>query len=299
MRPVWIDMERALDIPWAVQWGVSPKDLLIFEPEYGEQAVDMGAMALASGDCDFLVLDSLAAMVPKAAMLGSAEDQFIGAQARLLSRMMQTWGMYQHSLGPSSRPQPTVVALSQVRVNIKATNPNAGYIMTGGKAVEHKQDLVIRLSRPEKNAYVKLPNDMVVGQTVDFKVEKNRLAPPKRMGQYTLYFVDDPREDPQFRAGTTDVVAQVLTAATWWGLATVEGGNFKLPGFDKPKQIKSLKRYFSENPSEFEALKAAIADKERQLASGSLLVPPDMLFEDDPVEVDEAAEAAALVIPME
>jgi RecA/RadA recombinase len=281
MKVVYIAVERSFDPAWAALWGVDLSRLYLLEPETAEQVIDMGAMALSSYDCDLLILDSVAAMTPKGELNGSAEDQLVGAQARIMARCMRGWSPYLHSFGVTAKP--TILSTNQIRHSI---GPYAGLVMPGGKSFAHSQDVIVRLN-PEKDGDIKLDNDLTVGQTVKFDILKNKLHPPKRAGQYSFYFMDDPSGEGKFKAGDVDNIYQIITAATWWGLVEMsKGEHYIIPGVPKKLHGKGqVNAYFKDHQEIIYELKHQIMVKERLAGDRVILLPPEL--RSDAVLIDD------------
>jgi recombination protein RecA len=165
----FIDAEHALDVNYAKRLGVKTDELLISQPDHGEQALEIADMLVRSGAVDVVVIDSVAALVPKAEIEGDMGDQLPGLQARLMSQALRK------ITGSVHRSQTTVLFINQIRMKIGVMfgNPET---TTGGNALKFYATVRIDVRRIEK---VK-SGDVQVGNRTRAKVVKNKLAPPFR-----------------------------------------------------------------------------------------------------------------------
>ncbi|HEY0096927.1 MAG TPA: recombinase RecA, partial [Archangium sp.] len=163
----YIDAEHAMDIGYARKLGVRTDDLLLSQPDTGEQALEIAEMLVRSGAIDVLVVDSVAALVPKAELEGEMGDAHMGVQARLMSQALRKL------TGTISKSQTCVIFINQIRMKIGVMfgNPET---TTGGNALKFyaSQRLDIRRVGAIKNG------DNVVGSRTRVKVVKNKVAPP-------------------------------------------------------------------------------------------------------------------------
>jgi len=165
----FIDAEHALDVRYARALGVVPENLLISQPDSGEQALEICESLVRTGAIDLLVLDSVAALVPRAEMEGEMGDSHMGLQARLMSQAMRKLTGVAHRTGTS------LVFINQLRQKIGVTFGNPE-VTTGGNALKFYASVRLDVRRvgPIKDG------DTVVGSRTRVKVVKNKLAPPFR-----------------------------------------------------------------------------------------------------------------------
>ena len=165
----FIDAEHALDVAYAKALGVDPTSLLISQPDSGEQALEICETLVRSGTIDLLVLDSVAALVPRAEIEGEMGDAHMGLQARLMSQAMRKLA------GVANRSRCTLLFINQLRQKIGVVfgNPET---TTGGNALKFyaSMRLDVRRTGPIKDG------ERVVGSRTRVKVVKNKLAPPFR-----------------------------------------------------------------------------------------------------------------------
>ncbi|MBA2306932.1 recombinase RecA [Candidatus Dependentiae bacterium] len=174
----FIDAEHALDATYAGKLGININDLLISQPDYGEQALDIAEMLIRSGAIDLIVIDSVAALVPKAELEGDMGDVHMGLQARLMSQALR-------KLTPVVHKSKTVlVFINQIRSNMNAMAFASKEVTTGGNALKFYASLRVDIRRIESLK----KGDVNIGNRVAVKIVKNKMAPPFKRVVVDLMF---------------------------------------------------------------------------------------------------------------
>ena len=234
----FIDAEHALDVTYARKLGVNLCDLLVSQPDTGEQALEIAEQLVRSGACDLIVVDSVAALVPKAEIEGEMGDAHMGVQARLMSQALRKL------TAVVSRNQSLVVFINQIRMKIGVVfgNPET---TTGGHALKFYASVRLDIRRIGQLK----EGEAVVGSRTRVKVVKNKVAPPFREAEF----------DIRYGVGV-DRHGEAVDLAVERGLMEKSGAYFSLDGERIGQGRERALEWLRQNPEPFERLVARLKD---------------------------------------
>ncbi len=233
----FIDAEHALDVGYARRLGVNLADLLVSQPDTGEQALEIAEQLVRSGAVDLIVVDSVAALVPRAEIEGEMGDAHMGVQARLMSQALRKL------TAVVSRNQSTVIFINQIRMKIGVVfgNPET---TTGGHALKFYATVRLDIRRIGQLK----EGEQVVGSRTRVKVVKNKVAPPFREAEF----------DVRYGLGV-DRAAEAVDLGAERGLVEKSGAWFSLGGERIGQGREKAAEWLRQNPAALEALVRRLA----------------------------------------
>jgi len=223
----FVDAEHALDVNYARNLGVKVDELLISQPDHGEQALEIAETLVRSGAIDIVVIDSVAALVPKAELEGDMGDVMPGAQARLMSQALRKL------TGAIHKSDSTVFFINQIRhkIGVMFGSPKT---TSGGNALKFYASVrceITRIGAVKKG-------DQVIGNRTKIKITKNKLAPPFRQAEFEIYYGEG-----------VSLEAELLDLGVQAGVVR-KSGSWYARGDDRLGQGKENSRGFlKENPA--------------------------------------------------
>ena len=244
----YIDAEHALDPIYAERLGVNLDDLLISQPDTGEQALEIVETLVRSGAMDVIVIDSVAALVPKAEIDGDMGDSHVGLQARLMSQALRKL------TGAISRSKTSVIFINQLRskIGVMFGSPET---TTGGNALKFYASTRMDIRRIET---IKNGTDPV-GSRVRVKVVKNKVAPPFRQAEF----------DIMYNEGISKT-GSVLDVGTDLGVVKKQGAWFYFGEERLGQGRENAKEFLKHNPDVLDALIGRIKELSPELGGGSI-----------------------------
>jgi recombination protein RecA len=258
----FIDAEHALDPIYARNLGVQTQDLVLSQPDTGEQALEIADTLVRSGGVDLIVVDSVAALVPKAEIEGEMGDQHMGLQARLMSQALRKL------TGSISKTNCTVIFINQIRhkIGVMFGNPET---TTGGNALKFYASVRIEI-RKSKSITEK---EEAIGNITNCKVVKNKVAPPFKKVEFDIIFGQG-----------ISKLGEIIDLGVKLNIIEKSGAWFSY-GSERMGQGKEKVRAFL---AEHKAICKEIEDKIRKASVGEVLS-----FDSSEVEVAELTEGAA------
>ena len=234
----FIDAEHALDPVYARNIGVDIDNLYISQPDCGEQALEITETMVRSGAVDIVVVDSVAALVPKAEIDGDMGDSHVGLQARLMSQALRKL------TAVISKSNCIVIFINQLRekVGVMFGNPET---TTGGRALKFYSSVRLDVRRTES---LKQAGE-IVGNHVRVKVVKNKIAPPFREAEFDIVFGQGISRE-----------GDVLDLAVNAGIVNKSGAWYAYEGDKIGQGRENAKTYIHENPAFFDMLEAKVRD---------------------------------------
>jgi len=234
----FVDAEHALDPVYAEKLGVDVKDLLISQPDSGEQALEITETLVRSGAIDVIVIDSVAALVPRAELEGDMGDSYVGLQARLMSQALRKLA------GAVNKSNTAVIFINQIRekIGVMFGNPET---TTGGRALKFYTSVRLEI---RKLTTIK-EGDSVIGTRTKVKVVKNKLAPPFRETEFDILY----GQGISYEGDVLDMAVQagiVQKSGSWYSYGDERLGQGR----------ENAKSYLKENPELFREIEEQVKE---------------------------------------
>ena len=253
----FIDAEHALDPAYARKLGVKTDELLVSQPDYGEQALEIADMLVRSNAVDVIVVDSVAALVPKAEIEGDMGDSHVGLQARLMSQALRKL------TGTVARSNCLLVFINQIRMKIGVMfgSPET---TTGGNALKFYSSVRLDIRRigQIKEAVGDKKEPTSVGNRTRVKVVKNKMAPPFREVEFDILY-----------GHGISRTGDLIDLATEAGIIEKSGSWFSFGTERIGQGRENAKNYLEQNPKIMEKIEALVLAKHNVLRAGS--TPPE------------------------
>src|SRR5919112_1566490 len=248
----FVDAEHALDPVYAKKLGVNIDELIVSQPDTGEQALEIVDTLVRSNAIDVLVVDSVAALVPRAEIEGEMGDSHVGLQARLMSQALRKL------TGSISRSRCMVIFINQVRMKIGVMygNPET---TTGGNALKFYASVRLDIRR---TGQIK-DRDDIVGNATRVKVVKNKVAPPFKQVEFDIMYGEG-----------VSKVGEILDLGVKAGLVEKSGAWFSYDSIRIGKGRENAKTYLKQNPEMAQRIENAIRGRTEEVAE-ALMVGPD------------------------
>jgi recombination protein RecA len=248
----FIDAEHALDVVYARKLGVRIEDLLVSQPDHGEQALEIADKLVATGAVDLIVIDSVAALVPKAEIEGEMGDAHMGLQARLMSQALRKL------TAATNRTNTLVIFINQLRMKIGVVygNPET---TTGGNALKFYASvrLDIRKTGVVKNG------EVPVGTKTRVKVVKNKVAPPFREAEFEIMY-----------GMGVNWAAELVDLASEAGVMEKSGSFYSWKGERVGQGREVACKWLVENPRAAEEIRAVLVERRKAENAGVGVAPP-------------------------
>lgn len=242
-RAVFIDAEHAFDPKYAKSIGVNLDELIISQPDYGEQAIEIAETLVRSNAVDVIVIDSVAALVPKAEIEGDIEDSNVGLHARLMSKAMRVLK------GAVNKSNTALILINQIRekVGVMFGNPET---TTGGRAIKFFADMRMEVRKQD----IREGGDRV-GSRVKVKVVKNKLAPPFKEAEFDVIYGEGISKEGEI-LDVGEELGLIKKSGAWYSYKSETGEEIKLgQGREKARE------YLKQNPDFVKMLEEKIKER--------------------------------------
>lgn len=238
LKCLFIDAEHALDLRYAEQLGVDVSELYISQPDCGEDALNIANDFIRSGELGLVVVDSVAALTPRAELEGDMADHSVGGQARLMSKAMRM------IIGTAQKTNTLVMFLNQTRSKIGVMF-GSPVTTSGGNALKFYASVRVKISRTGKSK----EKQEVTGNTTKIEVVKNKCAPPFKIAEFNIKF-----------GKGTDTDSELLDLATDDLIIVKSGAWFKYKGENIGQGKDNTIEWLTEHPEEKELIKKEVLE---------------------------------------
>lgn len=275
-KAAFIDAEHALDPVYARNLGVDTENLLVSQPDTGEQALEICDMLVRSGALDIVVIDSVAALVPKAEIQGEMGDAHVGLQARLMSQALRK------ITGSINRSNTCVIFINQLRekVGVMYGSPE---VTTGGRALKFYASMRLDVRKVET---IK-SGDSILGNRTKVKIVKNKVAPPFKQAEFDIMYGEGISKE-----------GDILDASVDAKLIEKSGSWYSYKGQRIGQGRENIKIYLKENPDIVEELhrqlldlmkndgEAPVKEKEPEVSEDEFSEIMDIIIDEDGVVIE-------------
>lgn len=237
-RAAFIDAEHALDPEYAKNLGVDIDELLVSQPDTGEQALEICEMLVRSGALDIVVVDSVAALVPKSEIEGEMGDSHVGLQARLMSQALRKLA------GIINKSKAAVVFINQLREKIGVVYGNPE-VTTGGRALKFYASMRFDVRRVETIKQ----GDQMLGNRVKVKIVKNKVAPPFKQAEFDIMYGEG-----------ISKIGDIMDCAVEKDIIDKAGSWYSFEGNRIGQGRENAKKYLSENPDILSKVEGLLLD---------------------------------------
>ncbi|MGP1569365.1 MAG: recombinase RecA [Eubacteriales bacterium] len=256
-KAAFIDAEHALDPEYARNLGVNIDDLIVSQPDTGEQGLEICDMLVRSGALDIVVVDSVAALVPRAEIQGEMGDSHVGLQARLMSQALRKL------TGSINKSNTAVVFINQLRekVGVIYGSPET---TTGGRALKFYSSMRLEVRKADTIKQ----GDQIIGNKTKVKVVKNKVAPPFKQAEFDIMYGKGISKE-----------GDVLDCAVAANIVDKAGAWYSFEGTRIGQGRENAKIYFAENPQVFNKVEKLLMENLKNIESAPV--------SDEEIEVDE------------
>jgi len=264
-RAAFIDAEHALDPIYAKRLGVDTDELLVSQPDTGEQALEIAEMLVRSGAIDVIVVDSVAALVPRAEIQGEMGDSHVGLHARLMSQALRKLA------GAINKSNTCTIFINQLRekVGVIYGNPE---VTTGGRALKFYASMRIDVRKVET---IK-SGEQMLGNRTRAKIVKNKVAPPFKQAEFDIMYGEG-----------ISKVGDLLDCAVASGLVEKAGSWYSYAGDRIGQGRENAKGFLTEHPDIAEQIEEKVLDKIRQEREAASQTDEVVRIDEDGVVIED------------